>query len=98
MEERRDANAEVAGSTPAGRIEGPWCKRKHGELQPRWSGFESWRICRRGPKRSDYLVKAANRRAGSNPAPHQAVRESVCTLMTATRSLLRAGTVPVIDS
>jgi hypothetical protein len=27
------------------RFVGPWCKRQHGELQPRRSGFESWRAC-----------------------------------------------------
>jgi hypothetical protein len=27
------------------RFLGPWCKRKHGELQPRRSGFETWRAC-----------------------------------------------------
>ena len=34
-----------ARSIRAVRFEGPWCNRKHGELQPRWSGFESWRVC-----------------------------------------------------
>ena len=27
------------------RFTGPWCKRQHGELQPRWSGFDAWRAC-----------------------------------------------------
>ncbi len=26
-------------------LEGLWCKRQHGELQPRWSGFDPWRAC-----------------------------------------------------
>ena len=41
--------------------EGPWCNGKHGELQPRWSGFDSWGACcssRRGPERLGYLVRA----------------------------------------
>ena len=34
-----------ARSTRAVRFTGPWCNREHGELQPRESGFESWRAC-----------------------------------------------------
>ena len=44
-------------------LEGPWCNGKHGELQPRWSGFDSWGACcispnttRRGPERLGYLM------------------------------------------
>jgi hypothetical protein len=81
--ERCSAMAEVAGSTPAGRMCGrssvggapgrhpgearsnrvvrfgdPWCNGEHSELQPRRSGFNSWRICFmlcRGPERLGYL-------------------------------------------
>ncbi len=44
---RRFREPETAGSTPAGRTRrtSPWCNRQHGELQPRRSGFESWRVC-----------------------------------------------------
>jgi hypothetical protein len=65
----------------------------HGELQPRRSGFESWRTCfRRGPERLGYLsVRAASGPCGSTPRtrPHT---------MTATMVLMRAETGPVIDT
>ena len=50
----------VRSGSPA--LEGLWCKRQHGELQPRWSGFDPWQACfthdRRGPERLGYLVRA----------------------------------------
>ena len=42
---------------------GPWCNREHGELQPRWSGFESWRACS-----SRAEVARLSGTAGSTPA------------------------------
>ena len=75
-------------------FEGPWCNRKHGELQPRWSGFEPWRAClRRGPERLGYLRASLRKEA-------LAVRIRIADRTSRPRraSLLRAGTVPVIDS
>jgi hypothetical protein len=34
-----------ARSTRVVRFANPWCKWEHSELQPRGSGFESWRVC-----------------------------------------------------
>jgi hypothetical protein len=62
---------EEARSIRVVRSRGPWCNRKHRELQPRGSGFESWRTCRRGPERLGYLVRAVatSGRCGSTPLP-----------------------------
>jgi hypothetical protein len=89
-EEHRAANP-ATPVRPRSSALGPWCNRKHRELQPRWSGFESWRTCRRGPERLGYLVRAAARR----PLRFDSASRSHTT--TATNLLLRAGSVPVID-
>jgi hypothetical protein len=78
---------------------GPWCNGEHHELQPRWSGFESWRAClcsmhdRRGPERLGYLMADGLRACGSNPHPDRTPRPRRNTNL-----LLRAETGPVIDS
>ena len=41
----RDCHSREARSIRAVRFTGLWCNRQHGELQPRRSGFESWRAC-----------------------------------------------------
>jgi hypothetical protein len=75
-----ERHSEEARSIRVVRSIGPWCKRQHGELQPRRSGFEAWRACcatdRRGPKRLGYLVRAAAhvRRCGSSPRPDRTSR------------------------
>jgi hypothetical protein len=72
-EERRASNPERPVRFGSSALEGPWCKREHGELQPRWSGFDPWRACfedRRGPKRSGYLgiaVRLRTRSARARP-------------------------------
>ena len=43
--EHRASNPERPVRAGSSALEGPWCKREHGELQPRRSGFESWRAC-----------------------------------------------------
>ena len=63
--------------------EGPWCNGKHGELQPRWSGFDSWGACsfhrhttRRGPERLGYLMDRGllPEPRGSKPRPDRTPR------------------------
>jgi hypothetical protein len=44
-EEHRVASPERPVRTGSSAFANSWCKRKHGELQPRRSGFESWRVC-----------------------------------------------------
>jgi hypothetical protein len=41
----RERHFREARSIRVVRFTGLWCKRQHGELQPRRSGFESWRAC-----------------------------------------------------
>jgi hypothetical protein len=41
----RDCHSREARSIRVVRFVGLWCNRQHGELQPRRSGFESWRAC-----------------------------------------------------
>ena len=61
-EEHRSATPGRPVRSGSSALEGLWCKRQHGELQPRWSGFDPWRACftpdRRGPERLGYLVRA----------------------------------------
>ena len=69
---------------------GPWCRRQHGELQPRRSGFEPWRACcarssRAGAARLPGVNGAHVRRRGSNPQ----CRPRTTTATYSTR--LRAG-------
>ena len=63
-EEHRSATPGRPVRSGSSALEGLWCKRKHGELQPRWSGFDPWQACffidRRGPERLGYLGKAAS--------------------------------------
>jgi hypothetical protein len=39
-EEHRASTPERPVRFGSSALEGPWCKREHGELQPRWSGFD----------------------------------------------------------
>jgi hypothetical protein len=72
-EEHRASTPERPVRAGSSALEGPWCKREHGELQPRWSGFDPWRACfedRRGPERSGYLgiaVRLRTRSARARP-------------------------------
>ncbi len=77
---------------------GLWCNGEHRELQPRWSGFESWWACL-----SPCTTVAG--RSGSvisrQKAPGPAVRIRIPTAShdrDETPLLLRAETGPVIDS
>ncbi len=44
-EEHRSATPERPVRSGSSALVGLWCKRKHGELQPRRSGFDSWQVC-----------------------------------------------------
>jgi hypothetical protein len=44
-EEHRSATPERPVRSGSSALVGLWCKRKHGELQPRRSGFDSWQAC-----------------------------------------------------
>jgi hypothetical protein len=44
-EEHRGATPGRPVRSGSSALEGLWCKRKHGELQPRWSGFDPWQAC-----------------------------------------------------
>jgi hypothetical protein len=77
---------------------GPWCNGEHHELQPRWSGFESWRACL-------FRCTIVAGRSGSviswQTASGPAVRIRIPTAphdRDETHLLLRAETGPVIDS
>ena len=71
-EEHRGATPGRPVRSGSSALEGLWCKRQHGELQPRWSGFDPWRACfthdRRGPERLGYLVRG-RKACGSTPRP-----------------------------
>ena len=44
-EEHRGATPGRPVRSGSSALSGLWCKRKHGELQPRWSGFDPWQAC-----------------------------------------------------
>lgn len=44
-EEHRSATPARPVRSGSSALEGAWCNGKHGELQPRWSGFDPWRAC-----------------------------------------------------
>src|SRR6266851_1671535 len=77
---------------------GLWCNGEHRELQPRWSGFESWWACLSpctivaGRSGSVISRQKAPRACGSNPLPNAPHDRDETPL------LLRAETGPVIDS
>ena len=75
--------------------EGPWCNGKHSELQPRWSGFDSWGGLLEAPSRAGAARLSGRERARTrvplrfDSAPDRTPRP---------RHTSAAGrTVPVID-
>jgi hypothetical protein len=88
-------------SGPSACVEGLWCNRQHGELQPRWSGFEPWQACFSSSSRAD-VVRFSGK--GGNPAerarlPHRtATCGSGLHATTATTPLLRADSVRLSTS
>ena len=44
-EEHRSATPGRPVRSGSSALEGLWCKRQHGELQPRRSGFDPWQAC-----------------------------------------------------
>ena len=76
-------------------LEGLWCKRQHGELQPRRSGFEPWRAC---PSRSSRAGAARlSGESGRTRAPLRFDSASRPQLTTATYLPAAGRHGPVID-
>ncbi len=71
-EEHRVASPGRPVRSGSSALEGPWCNGEHAELQPRWSGFDSWWAClqqdRRGPERLGYLLGRGRKARRFEPA------------------------------
>jgi hypothetical protein len=94
MAEHRVASPKRPVQLGSSALVGPWCNWQHDELQPRWSGFESWWACFVAGRSGSVIWKrpvATRPLCGSSPRPTASHDRD-------DKTLLRAGTAPVLDS